>query len=54
MDNVLIERFWRTIKYEEVYLKEYTDPQDAYHNLAIYIEKYNNKRLHSSLDYKTP
>lgn len=53
-DNIFIERLWRTIKYEEVYMKDYEDPRDAYDNLKKYIEFYNNERLHSSLDYKTP
>lgn len=54
IDNVIVERLFRTIKYEEVYQKDYETPKDAYQNLALYIEKYNNRRLHSSLDYKTP
>jgi putative transposase len=49
-----VERLWRTIKYEEVFMKDYEDPRDAYDNLKKYIEFYNNERLHSSLDYKIP
>lgn len=54
MDNIFTERLWRTIKYEEVYLNNYETPKEAYHSLSIYIDKYNTKRLHSSLWYKTP
>lgn len=54
LDNVFVERLWRTIKQEEVYLKEYTDPLDAYSNLKEYINFYNHERPHSSLNYKTP
>lgn len=53
-DNIFVERFWRTIKYEEVYLKSYTDYHDAYENINAYLKKYNTKRLHSSLKYYTP
>ena len=53
-DNICIERFWRTIKYEEIYLNEYKNVKVL--NLAIekYIESYNKKRLHSAIEYKTP
>ena len=54
MDNIFTERLWRTIKYEEVYLKEYTSPRDARRSLAEYLDFYNNTRLHQSLDYQTP
>lgn len=53
-DNIFTERLWRTIKYEDVYLKDYENPLDAHHHLKDYINFYNNERLHSSLDYKTP
>ena len=53
-DNILIERLWRTIKYEEVYCKAYEGFEDAQENLGEYFKFYNNKRLHQSLGYKTP
>ena len=54
LDNIFVERLWRTIKQEEVYLKSYDSVHDAYKNLREYIEFYNNKRPHQSLGYKTP
>jgi putative transposase len=54
LDNIFTERLWRTIKYEEVYLREYITPKDAFHGLASYLHFYNNQRLHQSLDYRTP
>ncbi len=53
-DNIFIERFWRTLKYEEVYLKDYTTMREVRESLKEYIEKYNTRRLHQSLGYKTP
>jgi putative transposase len=53
-DNVFVERLWRTIKYEEVYLHAYETVADAKTALASYIEFYNSARPHSSLDKKTP
>ena len=53
-DNIFTERLWRTIKYEDVYLKDYENPLDAHNHLRDYINFYNNERIHSSLDYKTP
>ena len=54
MDNIFIERFWRTLKYEEVYLKSYMNVMDCQNNLKEFFKKYNNQRLHESLGYKTP
>lgn len=54
IDNVFTERFWRTLKYEEVYLKSYQDGLDAYQNLKKYIRWYNEERTHSALNGKTP
>lgn len=54
MDNIFTERFWRTYKYEEVYLKEYESPRDCRRETSRYIEYYNNNRPHASLKYKTP
>jgi putative transposase len=54
LDNIFTERLWRTIKYEEVYLKDYASPRDARQNLNRYLTFYNQERLHQSLDYQTP
>ena len=53
-DNIMIERLWRTLKYEEAYLKEYTHYYDALNNIGEYIKYYNEERRHSSLDNRTP
>jgi putative transposase len=53
-DNIFTERLWRTLKYEEVYLHEYTSPKEAYRQLAGYIRFYNFERPHQALDYLTP
>ena len=53
-DNIHIERFWRTLKYEEVYLKSYDNVKDAKENLAVYINWYNNERRHSGIGKKRP
>lgn len=53
-DNIFIERLWRTVKHEEVYLKDYVDVKDAVRQLGDYFHFYNNERLHQSLGYKTP
>ncbi len=53
-DNIFIERFWRTIKYEEVYLHAYENVWEAERSIGAYIRFYNQERLHSSLGYQTP
>lgn len=53
-DNIFVERLWRTVKYEEVYLKEYGSVEEARRSLCRYFEFYNNSRLHESLGYHTP
>ncbi len=53
-DNIFIERLWRTVKYEEIYLHDYQDGIEAYFALDKYFRFYNEERTHSSLDYKTP
>jgi len=53
-DNIFVERLWRSVKYEEVFTKDYENPLDAEKNLRIYFEMYNNERLHESLNYNTP
>lgn len=54
IDNVFTERFWRSLKYEEVYPKSYQDGQDAYRQLSQYITWYNTERTHSALGGLTP
>jgi len=54
MDNIFTERLWRTIKYENVYLNDYLDFNEANAGLKDYFKFYNEKRRHQSLDYKTP
>jgi putative transposase len=54
LDNVFVERLWRTVKYEDVYLKDYCDPPDAVHNLGPYFIFYNGQRPHQALNYQTP
>jgi len=54
MDNVFIERLWRTVKYEEVYLRAYEDIGTARASLRRYFEFYNTERRHQSLDRQTP
>ena len=53
-DNVIIERFWRTIKYECIYLNKYEDPKALYEGIAKWMEFYNKERPHQSLGNKTP
>lgn len=53
-DNIFTERLWRTIKYEEVYLKSYESPREARQSIREYIMFYNNERMHQSLKYRTP
>jgi putative transposase len=54
LDNVFVERLWRTVKYEEVYLRDYTDLADAVRHLARFFRFYNRERLHQALGYRTP
>ena len=53
-DNIFIERLWRTVKVEEVYLRDYETVAEARYYLCRYFELYNNKRLHQALGYRTP
>jgi len=53
-DNVFVERLWRTVKYEEVYLKDYESGHQAFQNLSRYLDFYNTERPHQALDYRTP
>jgi putative transposase len=54
MDNIFIERLWRSLKYEEVYLKDYESVNTARDGIERYIRFYNQERLHQSLQYRTP
>jgi putative transposase len=54
LDNVFVERLWRSVKYEEVYLKDYTSVREARQGLGEYFMFYNHKRLHQALGYQTP
>jgi putative transposase len=54
MDNIFTERLWRSVKYEEVYLKDYASPREARQSLGRYLSFYNHERPHQALDYATP
>jgi putative transposase len=54
MNNIFTERLWRTVKYEDIYIKEYATPRELRAGLNAYFNKYNKKRGHQSLKYKTP
>jgi len=53
-DNILMERFWRTLKYEEIFLKEYESFEELRESIGRFIEFYNRERVHQSLGYRTP
>lgn len=54
MDNVFVERLWRTVKYEHLYLHDYATPRALQAGLAGYFPLYNEERIHAALDYRTP
>jgi putative transposase len=54
MDNVFVERLWRTVKYEHLYLQDYATPRDLEAGLADYFPDYNEERIHAALGYRTP
>jgi len=54
MDNVFIERVWRSLKHEDVYLKGYADGREARAGIGEYFAFYNERRLHQALGYRTP
>jgi putative transposase len=54
LDNIFIERLWRTVKYEDIYLNNYSSVAELRAGLKQYFEFYNHQRLHQSLDYRTP
>ena len=53
-DNIFVERLWRTVKYEEVYLKAYANASEARRELSAYLRFYNDQRPHQALGYRTP
>ena len=54
LDNIFVERLWRSVKYEEVYLRNYKTVTEAYSGLEAYFNFYNNERFHQALDYRRP
>ena len=54
IDNVFVERLWRTVKYEYVYLNLHENGKELYEGLRDYFHFYNTERFHQSLGYKTP
>ena len=54
LDNIFTERLWRTVKYEEIYLRSYDSPREARQGLGRYLAFYNQERPHQSLGYRTP
>lgn len=53
-DNIFVERLWRTVKYEEIYLKDYQDVDESRRGIGVYFRFYNQERLHQALGYWTP
>ena len=54
LDNVFVERLWRSVQYEEVYLKDYASVPEARAGLGAYFAFYNHERSHQALAYRTP
>ena len=54
LDNIYVERLWRTVKYEEIYLKDYKNLTEMKKSISKYFHFYNTERFHQSLEYKTP
>lgn len=54
IDNVFVERLWRSVKYEDIYLNAYATPREVTIGLSRYFRFYNERRVHQSLDYRTP
>jgi putative transposase len=52
--DIFVERLWRSVKYEEVYLHEFATPREARQGLTRYFEFYDEARSHQALDYRTP
>lgn len=54
MDNVFVERLWRSVKYEDIYIKDYDLVPELVSGLTVYFRFYDEDRPHQSLDYRTP
>ena len=54
LDNVFVERLWRSVKYEDIYLHGYERVPELERGLTCYFDFYNGERIHQSLDYRTP
>ena len=54
LDNIFVERLWRSVKYEEVYLKAYQNGTEARKGIGVYLDFYNRERPHQALGYRTP
>jgi putative transposase len=54
MDNIFTERLWRTVKYEDIYINDYSSPRELRRGLDDFFKKYNTRRSHQSLGYRTP
>ncbi|WP_019991382.1 integrase core domain-containing protein [Rudanella lutea] len=54
LDNIFVERLWRTVKYEHIYLYVYEDGWQLEQGLSCYFQFYNERRFHQALTYKTP
>ena len=54
LDNIFVERLWRSVKYECVYLKDFQSVKEAKEQIGNYFAFYNNERPHQSLNYRTP
>ncbi len=54
LDNIFVERLWRSVKYEDIYIRDYETAPQAIAGLGRYFNFYNRERLHQALDYKTP
>jgi Transposase and inactivated derivatives len=54
LDNVFIERVWRSVKYEDIYSKDYQSVSELRVGLSNYFDEYNHRRPHEALDYATP
>ena len=54
LDNIFVERLWRSVKYEDIYIKDYSSMLDVYDGLKTYFYRYNHLRPHQSLSYQFP
>jgi putative transposase len=54
LDSIFVERFWRSLKYEDIYLKDYQTMEELKQGLTHYFRFYNSERFHQSLNYNTP